>query len=419
MKRIQEKDRGIVTVLSFALIPLTGFATDVYLPSLPAMAADLHVGSAVIQSTLLVFLVSAGVSQLFVGSLLDSFGRYRLSSAALVVFTLASFAIALTHNIYVLYLMRAVHGISVAFIVVAKRAYFLDSFTGEKLHHYTSLFSIIWATAPIVAPFIGGYLQQAFGWQANFYFLGSFTLLIMILDRIFGGESLKEFHRFEAKTILKVYGSMVRTADFTIGLVLLALSYSMLMVFGMTSPFIIEHVYHYSPVVTGYGALLSGAALMLGGVISKSIINRPLDKKIPTAIGIQLILAVGMILVSNFYASNIYTLLSFVMLLHITAGFIFNNIFSYCLGRFSRNAGIVSGLTGGGLFVITSFLSYGIVNTFAIRNQALLAGAYLTFVVLNVLTFTLFQRYRALVRTQSQPEPQPQPQSPSFAGSLD
>jgi len=421
MKRIQEKNRGLVTVLSFALIPLTGFATDVYLPSLPAMAADLHVSSAVIQSTLLVFLVSGGISQLFVGSLLDSFGRYRLSSVALVVFTLASFVIAMTHNIYILYLMRAVHGISVAFIVVAKRAYFLDSFTGDKLHHYTSLFSIIWAVAPIVAPFIGGYLQQAFGWQANFYFLGSFTLLILIMDLIFGGESLKEFQRFEAKPILKVYSSMIRTTDFTIGLVLLALSYSMLMVFGMTSPFIIEHVYHYSPVVTGYGALLSGAALMLGGMISKSILHKPLDRKIPTAIGIQLILAIGMILVSNFYASNIYTLLFFVMLLHMTAGFIFNNIFSYCLGRFSRNAGIVSGLTGGGLFVITSFFSYGIVNTFAIRNQSLLAGAYLTFVLLNGLAFALFQRYRAQAqaRTQSQPQPQTKPQPSAFAGSLD
>src|SRR5579872_1950602 len=63
MRLIKEKNRGIATVLSFALIPLTGLATDVYLPSLPSMAADLHVSSGAIQNTLLVFLVSTGLSQ--------------------------------------------------------------------------------------------------------------------------------------------------------------------------------------------------------------------------------------------------------------------------------------------------------------------------------------------------------------------
>lgn len=391
---IQEKNQGIVTILSFALIPLTGFATDVYLPSLPSMATDLHVSSAAIQASLLVFLVSAGLTQLFVGSLLDSFGRYRLSTAALIIFSLSSFAIASSHNIYMLYFMRAIQGITVAVIVVAKRAYFLDTFKGSRLKHYTSLFSIIWATAPIIAPFIGGYLQNAFGWQANFYFLGVFTLAILALDLVFGGESLKEFQRFEAKPILNIYGSMIRTADYAVGLVLIGLSYSMLMVFGMTSPFIIEHVYHYSPVVTGYSALLSGVALMLGGIISKSIISRPLDKKIPVAIGLQFVFATAMIAVTHFYASNLYTLLFFVMLLNVTAGFLFNNFFAYSLGRFSKNAGILSGFTGGSLFVITSILSYGIVNVLSIKNQLLLGIAYLVFVLLNAAAFTLFQKYR-------------------------
>ena len=56
--------------------------------------------------------------------------------------------------------------------------------------------------------------------------------------------------------------------------------------------------------------------------------------------------------------------------------------------------GIVSGLTGGSLFVITSFFSYGSVNVFAIKTQTALAVAYLVFVLLGVISFMLFQRYR-------------------------
>jgi len=394
MRLIKEKNRGIATVLSFALIPLTGLATDVYLPSLPSMAADLHVSAGAIQSSLLVFLVSAGLSQLFVGSVLDSFGRYRITIGALLLFSLASFVIANTDSIAMLFAMRAVHGITVAIIVVSKRAYFLDTFDGEKLKNYTSLFSIVWATAPIVAPFVGGYLQTAFGWHGSFYFLGFYTLTVLALDLIFGGESLKQFSPFRPAAILNTYGSMLRTRDYGLALAIIGLSYSMLMIYGMTSPFIIEHIYHYSPIITGYSSLLSGVALMAGGIVSKSIIHKPLDKKVPVAMGIQILVAAGMIAVSTFYVSNIYTLLVFVMLLNVGAGFVFNNLFSFALGRFHGHGGIVSGLTGGSLFVITSILSYGSVNVFSIKNQSSLAVAYLVFVLLGVIAFMLFQRYR-------------------------
>jgi MFS family permease len=190
MKIIKEEHRQIVNILSFSLIPLAGFATDIYLPSLPAMTVSLHATASQIQLSLLLFMASAGISQLFVGSLLDSFGRYKLSNSSLLIFSVASIMIGLFPDLHVLYLMRIVQGISAAFVLVARRAYFMDTYSGEQLKHYTSLFSIIWATAPIVAPFLGGYLQKAFGWQASFYLLGTLPLVILGLTLRYGGESI-------------------------------------------------------------------------------------------------------------------------------------------------------------------------------------------------------------------------------------
>src|SRR5882757_8366458 len=129
-KMIKEQHQGIATILAFALLPLSGFATDIYIPSLPTMAATMHVGSIQVQLTLTLFLISYGVSQLFVGGLLDSFGRYKLSLISLAVFAVASVVIANTHNIYLIYLMRVIHGITVSIIIVGKRAYFVDLFSG-------------------------------------------------------------------------------------------------------------------------------------------------------------------------------------------------------------------------------------------------------------------------------------------------
>src|SRR5690348_12170121 len=98
MKLIKDNHQGISTFLSFALLPLSGFATDIYIPALPSMASDLSVTNSAVQLSLILFMVSYGISQWFVGSLLDSYGRFRLGSSALLIFALASFTIAATHN---------------------------------------------------------------------------------------------------------------------------------------------------------------------------------------------------------------------------------------------------------------------------------------------------------------------------------
>ncbi|HEY6901086.1 MAG TPA: MFS transporter, partial [Puia sp.] len=179
------------------------------------------------------------------------------------------------------------------------------------------------------------------------------------------------------------------------------LCYSMLVVFGTTSPFLIEHVFHFSPVVSGYAALLSGVALMTGGIISKSMLSKPLDRKIQTAVALQIIFALIMIGVNRLW-SNIYTLMAFVVLIHLLAGFIFNNLFAYALGRFTQNAGIASGVTGGGNYVFTSLFTFTITGLFHFSNTVMLGIAYLLLAVLLLGTFILFKKARTS-KTAAQP----------------
>jgi len=392
MKTIKEEHRRIVNILSFSLIPLAGFATDIYLPSLPSMTISLHASASQIQLSLLLFMASAGVSQLFVGSLLDSFGRYRLSNSALFIFSIASFLIGLFPDLHVLYLMRIVQGVAASFVLVARRAYFMDTYSGDQLKRYTSLFSIIWATAPIIAPFLGGYLQKAFGWQSSFYMLGILPLVILVLTIKYGGESAKDLQPLRVKPLLGVYSSLLTTKDFALALVILGLNYGMVLLFGMASPFIIEHQWHQTPVVTGYCALVSGVAMMAGGIISRSMLRIPLEKKLPIALGIQLTSGAFAIIISMSGLTNIYVMMSFVILQHGVAGFVFNNLFAYSLGRFSRNAGIVAGMTGGASYIISSFSSYGTASFFAVTNQTMLALGYLFLNLCVVITYSFFRK---------------------------
>lgn len=390
---IKEKNKNLATILAFCLIPLSGFATDIYIPSLPTMAGEMGVSSIQVQLTLSIFLISYGISQLFVGGILDSFGRYKIGLYCLVVFAIASLVIANTHNIYIIYLMRIIHGLSVGAIVVAKRAYFVDLFSGEQLKHYLSLFSIIWSTGPIVAPFIGGYLQSVFGWESNFYFLAGFALVFALLEYLISGETLKHFTDFKFKKILNIYISMIKTTSFTLGIVMLGLAYCMIMVYNMTGPFIIEHHFQLSPIVAGYSSLVLGFAWMVGGFIGKATINRPFFKRLFINSIIQLTLVIVMIISVNFI-SNLYSLIFFAFIIHICAGYTFNNYFTFCLSTFPKNAGIASGLTGGFTYVIVSFLSYGIVNILPAKDERNLSFSYLIMIVLSVVIMLIILRIR-------------------------
>ena len=393
MKTLTENHQGFSTILALSLIPLSGFATDIYLPSLPAMANDLHVSASAIQLSLVVFMFSTGVSQIFIGSILDSFGRFKINIISLALFSLTSFVIAIVPNIYVIYLMRIIQGISIAFIVVGKRAYFVDLYSGKKLGSYISLFAIIWASAPIMAPFLGGYLQNIFGWQSNFYFLGGLSLLFLILELIYSGESLRIFHPFKWSHILQTYTGMLKSVDFTLGLLTIGICFGLVIIYSLSSPFIIERVFGYSAVTTGYSSLLSGLSVMTGGIIARSLINRPLEKKIIIALSTQLAFVLIMIF-SVPIGSNIYTLVGFTMGIHICGGFIFNIIYGYCLGRFSKNAGVASGLTGGAMYMVSSVFSYGFANLYAVKNQELLGIANLTLLLVIGVLFIYFNKYK-------------------------
>jgi len=274
-------------------------------------------------------------------------------------------------------------------IVVSKRAFILDVYTGDKLKHYTSLFSIVWATAPIVAPFLGGFLHHYFGWRSNFYFLGSATLTLIVLELIYSGETNQAFHPFNVKSLLRAYADKLSTPDFVVSLVILGLAYSMVIMYNMASPFIIEKVFHQSAVVTGNVALLSGVGILIGGLISKATIQKSIVDKMSVA-GIALFtLAITLTIAMNYFPV-LGVMIGIVVLLHIASGFTFNTFYAYAFSRFSTHAGIVSGLTGGGLFIITSLISYSLVGLLEVRTPVLLGVGYMIISMLMVGSFFLF-----------------------------
>ncbi|WP_430612811.1 MFS transporter [Flavobacterium sp. JP2137] len=385
--------KKLATILAFMLIPLSGMVTDIYLPSFPAMARDLGLLEKNIQLTLSCFLLSYGIGQLFIGSLLDSIGRYKPSLIALIILVVSSLSIGVSRDLFVICFLRVIQGFSIAAIVVSKRAFFVDLYSGDRLKYYLSYFTIAWSCGPIVAPFLGGYLEKHFGWQSNFYFLALYALLMFVLELLYSGETLAAKKPFKGLEVLQVYQMMLKSGNFVLGILILGLSYSIVMVFSMAGPFIIEHSFHFTAVTIGYCALVLGLSWMIGGLIGKRAIHWNFKAKVIGFALFQLLLIALLLLVGQFY-QNLWVLMFFAFAIHICSGFIFNVYFTRSMIAFPNNAGIAGGLLGGLIYVLTSVLSYVVSSTGSLQTQNDIAWRYLSISLLLLAVILIWIKIR-------------------------
>ena len=164
-------DRVLLFVIGFmALQPL---ATDVYLASLPAIGEAFSSGAGGAQATLSVFIAGFALSQLIVGPLADRFGRRPVALVGCGLYATAALAGALAVSLPALLAARLVQSVGACCVVICARAIVRDCHGPEQAAQVMSRALAWMALAPIVGPFIGGWLQELLGWRAN---LGAIAL---------------------------------------------------------------------------------------------------------------------------------------------------------------------------------------------------------------------------------------------------
>ncbi|MDM1529741.1 MFS transporter [Myroides odoratimimus] len=376
LREASEQRKRLATILAFCSIPLSGFVTDIYLPSFPSMAKGLAVSEQDIQLTLTCYLLSYGISQIFVGSLLDNIGRYKPRLVALLILIITNLSITQMDSVFYICIMRIIQGMAISTLVVATRAIFIDIYDETKRQYYLSYFTIVWSCGPILAPFLGGYLEKLFNWHANFYFLAIYAGVLLILDLCISGESIPEKKRFNLSDTLSLYKMMLSEKRFMIGTLILGLSYSIVMIFNIAGPFLIENTFGYGSVVIGYCTLVLGFSWMLGGIIGKKRMHLDLKPKALKPSLVQLSL-IAVLLITTIWIESLPLLIGFLFLIHICSGTLFNNFFTTTMLQFPNNAVTAGGLMGGLVYVLTSFVTLIISSTGAITTPTALGVRYL------------------------------------------
>jgi MFS transporter, DHA1 family, multidrug resistance protein len=156
-------------------------ATDMYLPSFPAVEATFGTAPGTAQLTLAAWFAGLAVGQITQGTLSDRFGRRRPLIGGFVTFALATLGCALAPNMGMLAVFRAVAAFGASAGMVIARAVVRDLATGQSAAIMMSRLMLVMGVAPILAPTVGGLVLTFGHWRFIFVILAVYGATCALL----------------------------------------------------------------------------------------------------------------------------------------------------------------------------------------------------------------------------------------------
>lgn len=239
------------------------FVTDFYLPVLPEMTGYFHTTPALASMSLTAGMIGLAAGQLFIGPLTDKYGRKRILVGSMLLFVVASLLCIFSGDIFMFNAMRVLQGQAGAGGIVIAKSMSADMYTGRELASFMALLGAINGIAPVCAPVVGGLMAGVTSWTGVFAVILAVGIVLMVCS-MFLPETLLPANRIR-KSVIKVYGNLFRVfrnSRFTLSVMAEMACFFMFFAYIASSPFIMQQVYHLSPL--GYSLCFGLNALMIG-----------------------------------------------------------------------------------------------------------------------------------------------------------
>ena len=188
----------ILTLVSLA--GMAALSMNIFLPSLPGMTAYFDTTYAIMNLSISMYLAFTALLQLFIGPISDQVGRRPVVLISFVIFFIATIGCLLSTSIEVFLIFRMLQAFIVTGMVLS-RAIVRDIVEDEKAASMIGYVTMGMAIVPMFAPAIGGFLNDLFGWKANF----SMLLFIGIIIAAFAYFDLGETNNNISKGFSKQF----------------------------------------------------------------------------------------------------------------------------------------------------------------------------------------------------------------------
>ncbi len=324
---------------------LSAMVMNIFLPSLPGMTAYFDTEYWLMQMSVTIYLATSAALQLVIGPMSDKFGRRPVLLWGNALFMIATLGCIFAPNVAIFLFFRMMQAV-MAVGMVLSRAVVRDMHSQDKAASMIGYVTMGMAVVPMIAPAIGGGLDEAFDWRASFWLLfalGAINFVICWLDM---GETVKssgltlgqQFREYPELLTAPRFWGYALTATFASGAFFAYLG---------GAPFVGSEVFGMSPAELGmyFGAPAIGyfvGNFLTGRYAAKFGVNKMvLWGSLANALGVGLSLAVflaGYGTVTSFFG--------FMTMVGIGNGLVIPNATAGMLSVRPKLAGTASGLGG-------------------------------------------------------------------------
>lgn len=273
MSPIPLPSRARLAFVLGALAMFGPFSIDTLFPAFAVIGREFAATPAAVQQTISVYLLGYGLMALFHGAISDAIGRRPVILWGIALFGLASVGCALSTDLPTLLAFRFIQGLCAGVGLIVGRAVIRDLHDGEEAQRLMSQVSMIFSIAPALAPIVGGWILGFADWQAIFWFLVAFSVLLFVVVERLLPETHPPERRLplQAGPLLGNYVAMLRHRRFMWLVVVSTLNFAALFLYISSAPVVVmQHLglseqdfgWFFVPVIAGMlvGAWITGRA---------------------------------------------------------------------------------------------------------------------------------------------------------------
>ncbi|MDR1294562.1 MAG: multidrug effflux MFS transporter [Bifidobacteriaceae bacterium] len=345
---IPSSQAGLVVLLG-SMAALGAVTGDIYLPSLPDIAADFSASDGAAQATVSLTLLGGAVGQLVMGPISDVVGRRTPVLAGLVLHVAASIGIVLTPSLGLLLALRFVQGVGNAAAAVVALAVIRDLFTGARAARLISQLMLVIGVGPMLAPTVGSLIAHAAGWRGVFVLLAACGAGLAVFVYVKLPDTLRPDDRGTRSVgaLVRGYRVLFGDARFIFLALLPGLGSSALMAWVVASPFLIMGTYALPDAVFPV-VFAAGGVFMVGGAqLNAALVRRVGPRRLLAAVlPLTLVCALALTLLSASHTGGLAGLLIPMFAVLLASGMGPANASALAMSRHGEVAGSAAALIG-------------------------------------------------------------------------
>ena len=270
------KNNFFLILILGILNTITPFSIDMYLPAFPRIASDMNTTVEDVSLSVSTYFLGFALGQIMYGPLLDRYGRKPPLYIGLLLYIMATISCAFCTTIDGLMMMRFLQALGGCVASVAAIAFVQDLFAPHRGASIISFLVLVIGLSPLLAPSLGSFVVDAWGWQAVFYVLAviAFIMLFVAYFLLPSGAAADRTISLMPRPILLVFQTIIATPRFYIFAFAGTFSFAGLFIYVAGSPAVFMTYFHMT--AKQYGGVF---ALISVGFIGGSQLNHILTKK--------------------------------------------------------------------------------------------------------------------------------------------